>query len=153
MGFRGSDIDAQTDFGSCSVFSPPLWRSQEGTLCQCHVLSLPLRPWFCTVLRFLWPISLGCPPLFPHAKLGFPICGIYEDRGSLLHFKRNWEASRNLGAVTEGDWIQIQEVTCQWTPFCVCVSVFGRDLRGFIPLVVVGMKKVTWGVVKESLLF
>ncbi|TNN64812.1 hypothetical protein EYF80_025007 [Liparis tanakae] len=40
-------------------------------------------------------------PSLSHAKLGFPICDMSEDRGGLLHFKHNREASGILGATAE----------------------------------------------------
>lgn len=92
---------------------------------------------------FLFPVTdlTGTPLLSLDAKLGLPICDMDENTGSLLHFKCNREASGRWQR-SRGDWILRQEVTCQ---SCVCMNVFGRDLRASVPLVIDGMNKATWG--------
>lgn len=94
-------------------------------LCASHVVTLSTCPCFCTQSCFLRPISLGCPFLSPDAKFGFPICDTDEDRGGLLHFKSNWEASGTVGAAAEGTgyWdrkLPANRLLSVWV--CVCLA-------------------------------
>lgn len=132
------------DFGRLLLLFFLLFRSQQGALCVSHVFFLSTCPCFCTLsVSCGWShwdaLSLSwCQARVPHLRHGSGQRQLVALQMRLRGLWLGWRCSR-------GDWILRQEVTCQQSPVCVCMCVFGRTLRAFIPLVIVGMKKATWG--------
>lgn len=79
----------QMDSGRLLLLFPHVFRSQQVALCVSHVFFSSYMSMF--LYSFLFPVAVltGMPLVSPEAKLGFPICDMDEDRGSLLHFKSN----------------------------------------------------------------
>lgn len=111
-------------------------------MCVCHILSLCTRPCFWTLFCF----SPGRPFSLLMPNSGSPSATCKRTRAACYssNVTRKPLASTVL-RILVGNRIQRQKVTWQWSPLCVCLCEFGSELRAFISLVFVSIKKATWG--------
>lgn len=146
-GIRGSDTEAQTDFGYLSVL---LLHSvdQNKAFCVCHTLFFSEYPGFCTLFCFLWLISPGCPFSLLKSSSGFPSATCVRTETACCTSNKTERPPAPLALLQR----RLDTETGSHLPMgssafvclCVCVCVW-QGYKSFHSSCHAGTNKSTWG--------